>query len=56
MDPLTWISLGTTALPQILNVITHYKEMQNSGVLNETDKERMKQNLENLKLPDWETL
>ena len=52
-EVLQWIQVGMVLLPQVLEVISHYAAIGKSGALSETVKERMKQNLENLKLPTW---
>lgn len=52
-EVLQWIQIGMVLLPQVLEVVSHYVAIGKSGALSETDKERMKQNLEKLKLPAW---
>lgn len=53
-DVLQWVQLGMVLLPQLLNVISHYRDISKSGKLTETDKEKMKENLRDLKLPAWD--
>ena len=53
---LQWMQLGMIVIPQIINVVTHYKSLSESEELSETDKEKMKANLQALKLPEWDNI
>lgn len=53
---LQWMQLGLVVLPQIMNVVTHYRSLSESEALSETDKEQMKANLQALKLPEWDKI
>ena len=55
-DVLQWMMVGQIIIPQIVNVISHYKELSNSEAVPETDKARMKANLNNLRLPKWDSV
>ena len=45
-----------TVIPNLMDIIMHYKTLSVSPELNETDKKQMKENLDRLKLPSWDSL
>jgi len=53
---LQWIQLGTVLLPQVMNLVLHYRQLSQSDNLSTEDKEQMKVNLRALKLPSWEEI
>ena len=59
MDPimiLKWLQVGQMAFPAVMNVVTHYAQMKDDPNLSETDKQKMIENLEALKLRDWDEI
>ncbi len=59
MGPLQIIQMLNAlnvTIPNLIDIIVHYKTLAASPELNETDKQEMKKNLDRLKLPSWDSL
>lgn len=55
-DVLSWLSVGQAVIPQIAQVVVHYKQLSESGKLEETDVTKMQENLKELEFTDWDLL
>jgi len=53
---LKGMNTAIVMLPNLVDLIVHYKEVLNAGELTETDKIIMKENLDRLALPDWDNI
>ena len=50
------LSALNVVIPNLMDIIIHYKTLAVSPELNETDRQQMKDNLDRLKLPSWDSL
>lgn len=53
---LQGMALGQILLPRLIDIVTHYAELQNDPALKETDREKMVANLQSMQLADWKDL
>lgn len=51
-----WMAFGQVVLPKVAAAVTHYAELKDNPALNETDRQKMVENLQGLELKDWHDL
>lgn len=53
---LQWLNASLVIAPALVDLLIHYKNLAELPELNETDRIVMKENLNRLRLPNWDEI